>query len=72
MGRGQLILNGSLLQVLADINNINVISVPLTEEFQLPVEKVRNFNCYRTKTVKSKRTETQTKWLRQQVYWPFQ
>ena len=28
------------LQVVADINNINVISVPLTEEFQLPVEKV--------------------------------
>ena len=27
-------------QVVADINNINIISVPLTEEFQLPVEKV--------------------------------
>lgn len=26
---------------MADINNIKVISVPLTEEFHLPVEKVR-------------------------------
>ena len=30
----------SVIQVVANVNDIKVISVPLTEEFQLPVEKV--------------------------------
>ena len=30
----------TFLQVVADINNVQVISVPLTEEFHLPVEEV--------------------------------
>ena len=30
----------SVMKVVANVNDIKVISVPLTEEFQLPVEKV--------------------------------
>lgn len=42
-GEGSLLITPptyGMYKVVADINNINVISVPLTEEFQLPVEKV--------------------------------
>ncbi|XP_020616703.1 histidinol-phosphate aminotransferase-like isoform X1 [Orbicella faveolata] len=45
-GEGSLLITPptyGMYKVVADINNINVISVPLTEEFQLPVEKVRKY-----------------------------
>ena len=32
-------------QVVADINNVQVISVPLTEEFHLPVDEVYIYIC---------------------------
>ena len=36
---------GTFLQVVADINNVQVISVPLTEEFHLPVDEVYIYIC---------------------------
>lgn len=35
----------TFLQVVADINNVQVISVPLTEEFHLPVDEVYIYIC---------------------------
>ena len=35
----------TFLQVVADINNVQVISVPLTEEFYLPVDEVYIYIC---------------------------
>ena len=35
-----------LIQVVANINNLHVLSIPLTDQFQLPVEKVSIFYSY--------------------------